>query len=238
MANIKITDPILFTAMQYLLSVFPELSEKKALAWLKKLPPEKQVEISKIIFNGHNDHNELGNMSDLRGNYLFSVDLPLSAARDIIRHRAVGRNLDIFNNDTNPYLLLNNGFVKNYSLFNTKGRKFNKLQDEWIEDATNLYDEIRDLIYSVQKALPKSGSSWLLRVLPLGHMSNLQLTLPINQFVYLIALREKRGGDYEYVNIANLMMEQLRELNPKAKGILRKSRKLKPNSINEFKTRS
>lgn len=220
--------------LQYLINIFPGLNESVALAFLNS-SHKLQEKIGEIIFAEHTHHNQLRNMGDIRGPAIYSISSAIAYHRDLNRHRAWGRFTPFFSMK-DPNAILYEGFNRNIQIFGTKG--FEHLQQRWAESAQALYAGIWDLKSLVDQHFPYNDGSWLKRILPLGHNIKVHMSAPITQQHYMPTLRERRGGDYGYVEIAQGILEANRTTDPLLKHMMPNSTPLDLDSEEEFKVRS
>ena len=104
-------------AAQYLLNLFPNTDFKKLIIELDNLPTEKKIELSRIIFTGHDHHKELPAQFAATSDLTIVLEGTLGELRDFNRHRAWGRFMQhipiYFGEETNynkATSLMNKGF--------------------------------------------------------------------------------------------------------------------------------
>ena len=196
------------TLLQYIHTVYPEVTEERILSYLESLSAAKQKELGEIVLNGHNNHKMMRRMGDVRGT-LYSIDTSLAYLRDFNRHRAMGRFVPILEApDLSTFI--DDGFHMNHQIANTSF--LSHLKNEWEEDARCHYEMIYKLVDTVRDLIPEESSHrYLLRILPLGHQTKMHMSGPLTQWSYMLNLRSKPGGDQGYIHVANLVLEDLRK---------------------------
>lgn len=223
--------PGVLISMQYILAIYPELDELEVIAYLESLPDEAKSKIGSIIFQGHDHHNLMRNMGDVRGT-LFAIETAIAYVRDFNRHRAMGRFIPLLENKDFA-TALSSGFNLNYQMHNTE--IFKDLSEAWAESFEEYYRRLKE-IYEYAVALGIEDTSFLVNLLPLAHQTKFHMSGPLTQLLYLTSLRSAEGGDFAYRDIADKIRDGLSD-DPFLSTIMDGFGKTNPNNPKELLNR-
>lgn len=194
-------------AMDYISLLHPDIEEREILKFLRTLSDGDKYEVGRIIFTGHNHHDQMHNAGDVRG--VFStIETSLAYLRDLNRHRAFGRLVPLL--DSGDFeAVLSSGYNRNYVIANSEYWRHH--EPAWNNDMQALYSQIYDLHFSLkEKYGTEYDPSILINILPLGHQAKMHMSAPVTQHNYMTHLRIGRGGDFGYRHVVYELLEQLR----------------------------
>lgn len=229
------TDPGTPVVMQYILSLFPNIGDEVLIKWLDNLSEYDKEKLGEIIFAGHDHHNLMQNMGDVRGDIMFSIMTSLASLRDINRHRALGRLIPMLET-TDFREILSNGGNQNYQIHNTD--ELRKYAEEFDFDLSEYYVLLNKL-YDCLSYVPgfKDNQSIMFNLIPLGHQSKLYLSGPISQLIYMLSLRSMPGGDQNYRDLMHQIANHLLGNSNFFSSIPNKLATLDPNNRDDFTNR-
>jgi hypothetical protein len=195
-------------AMQSIIALYPYLDEVEVLEWLSGLQHEQKAYIGEIIMSGHNHHDLLRNMGDIRGSVFFVLETTLGCLRDLNRHRAYGRFTPM--NETDDIeSILNMGHIRPFQLLQTD--KLKQYIPKYDETMQNYYQKIQELVNFIKQKLPSESQKYIMRLLPLGHRAVAHFSSSLPQLSYMIHQRYAEGGDLNYRDVVSMMMDLIRE---------------------------
>lgn len=197
----------LFLAMQYILALYPNLSEDLVLEYLYHLPSNVKEEIGRIILQDHHHHNLMRNMGDIRG-ALYVIESAMAYIRDLNRHRSMGRFIPLLENRDFKNVLPT-GYNQNYQINEMEVLK--DLGEAWNEDFGGYYKRLQEMYEFLEGCDGDIDTSFMTNLLPLGHQTKLHFSGPTIQLIYMLNLRIAEGGDFGYRNIMQQMLEYFRE---------------------------
>jgi hypothetical protein len=223
--------------MQYISALHPNFQTEKIINFLAGLTEDNLRDMGRIIFDGHDHHNSMGNMGDVRGEILIEIDTAIAYLRDLGRHNAAGRFIPAYESG-DLSSILSSGFNRNYQIENMEiMAPFREAYNE----SMSLYEKQIWELYSflLEKGFTDDNLRWVKNLLPLGHQTKMLVSAPVKQLVYLLALRLGPGGDFGYRKVASMMLELISE-DPVLAGMLSdyEFRNVDPNNIQQGLLRS
>ncbi|MFS8131453.1 MAG: FAD-dependent thymidylate synthase [Candidatus Dojkabacteria bacterium] len=228
------------TAFEHLLTIFPQLNILELQKYLKALPDEYKVEIGRIIFSGHDHHDLMRILGDIRSYISWWYESSFSNLRDFNRHRAFSRFMQMLETQDIDYIL-DCGFNDNFQMEEADYLK--DLKPEWNEDFLKMYRKIRTLNDKLKEMNIDESvrREIIVSILPLGHQATLMMSGPDTQEVYFAARRgagKPKSGDFTYMKLTEMMADILRSKNPYMRHLLEEFERINPNSFKQWNDRS
>jgi hypothetical protein len=226
--------------MQYLLTIWPGLDAQKLISWVVDQDWDTKAEISDIIFAGHDKYKKLPYFAATTDTTL-RISADLGVQRDFNRQRAWSRFMPI------PLLygekwdsnkadqVLSAGYGTPLYLHN---EELHGYMGEFESDMVRVYEAIDGLNDKVSQAFGNEiDYSYIINVLPLGHMVDLYMHGNPKQASYFTDLRYRPGGHINYRALAFDANQLIASSEPYLSGMRLKD---KPNPANrkEFFDRS
>lgn len=219
-------------AVQYFLSLYPNISFDWGLRLIRSLSDEQKTTLSQLIFKNQSHLNLMGNQAEVTG-ITSEITMALSEARDLNRHRGQGRFASFFEMRESYNKLFDKGYV--LPLYLSKITEFNEEKKGFIHDMEAYFERLRKFTDGFAREYGESGdNSVLLNLFPLAGAITYFMHANPKQAVYMTSLRERPGGHINYRDIAWLMAEEISDAEPLFSGILLQSIRPNPASRDEF----
>lgn len=227
-------------AAQYILTLYPGANRSQVLSWVHQQSEDRKQSLGAIIFNGHTHQRELSEMAATTSMSVV-IEANLAEQRDLLRHRAFGRFLNMpiihgepINFDTAAQILSAGYGMPAYLLESEFATEFAMMDVFLREHYTNL---VRLLGFAYQHLGDNGDYSFILNVLPLGHHVDLIMHGDPKQFLYMPHLRVRDGGQINYRLLAYEVSNLVADSDPLLDA-LRIQKKPDSRSKEEFYSRS
>lgn len=218
----------------YQLLVHP-LSENKKINLQKK----RLEQISEIIFEHHNHHNQLG-MVGQTGSIMIEGFADFGVLKDLNRHRSMERFVPIWNDNINLEAELDRDddrcfFVCNYLHI----PELIGLKKEYRKRLSATYQRIRDWHLAAKKVIGEDlAHEYTTYLLPHAHATRYRFYGSFDDLQYTIHLRSRNGGHIAYRSATYSWLKKLAKEDPIWKELLNKLPKVDPRSREQFIDRS
>ena len=210
----------------------PDLSIESIVAYVSHMSDTQRSEIGKTIFTNHGKTEKMYNPADVRGLTIHNR-ITLAYARDLGRHRAMGRWTNMFDS-LDPSHIVNNGMVDNFQIMNTLG--FEHLQSEWKQDCAHVTNELQEIV-AIAHGGHVQDHEFIHKLIPLGHEITMNFSGPSSQWSYMLSLRTRPGGDIGYIDHTQQMLATLQQSDPFYNYITPQVETLQPNNFEQWKDR-
>lgn len=229
-------------AAQYILNIMPVEDRDRLFYDLDSLPIDKKKELSSIIFNGHDQYNELPPQFASSSDITVVFDGTLGELRDFNRHRAWGRFLE----DIPIYYGGDTGYDKALAIMN-KGfglplymniPEFREQRQEMMDRLNRYYDEAFKFMEKSHRLLGDVSNDYFINILPLAARSSIWMHGNPKQADYLANLRVRPGGHINYRVLAFDAAKKLSESDPFLAGLELPRARPDPADREEFFNRS
>ncbi len=212
-------------ACQYILSVFPQHKPKDALMWTLNMDNQDMLEISKIIYSGHNKYNELPPQLSRTSDLTAICKTGLGEIRDFNRQRALGRFIQY----PSPVLgkgydartseaLLSSGF--SLPLYLSDIPEIKETAKNFESDLTKYYEKIFKFVELLGKEVGRDGDhSAVINIIPLAHSMYMWMHFDPKQASYMTHLRVRNGGHINYRESAAQINNMFADSDPFLSGI-------------------
>lgn len=193
---------------QYLSTIWPGLETYELLNWLNHRVFEgTQKEISKIIFNGHDNYQELPIWTGTTRGLTVIMESYLGEARDFNRHRGMRRFMNMpqtfglgWDLETATEIL-DNGFGLPRYIDEIDAFKVEKKQMK--EKMGDYYDSLQQFVSDVHFQYHGGiDYQFVINLLPLGHQVDLWMSGDPKQWMYFGDRRVRPGGHINYRTLA------------------------------------
>ena len=191
---------------QYILKLYPGIDWRQIFDWVKDQNPRTKKDISKIIFNGHNNYEELPSFARVSGMTTVHETF-LGELRDWNRHRAWGRELSwpMMHGVNVDYEKILQIFSSGYGQpkYLTEVNAFSELLEEFKSDQKEYYGRLADFISEVSSIVYARNTvgmdySAIINLLPLGHKATFFMHGDPKQALYKTHQRVRNGGHINY----------------------------------------
>lgn len=200
---------VIFSA---LCGLYPEIDRRAISYAIGNLSPAELEEASRLMFEGHNQHDMMHQAFDIRG-IAYLYETAVAYLRDINRHRSFGRHVIQFTAEDKPLALVEKGWNNNFQL--NESEYWAHRRDAFDSNMDYIFNEIYEIVEEVQKQFgPHAANAVLNNIMPLGAQMEMVLSAPVQQWNYMTSLRVGLGGDFGYRNDVWKMLGDIRHRDP------------------------
>lgn len=217
-------------AVQYLLSLHPNINFRKGLELVRSLTPDRQNELSRLMFGEQSHINVMGNQAEVTG-ITSELTMAFSEARDMNRHRGQGRFAPWFEVREGFTRLFDKGFI--LPLYLSEVGEFKSEKTEFVDDMERYFAKLMTFANDFD-----GDSSLFLNLFPLAGAITYFMHADPKQESYITNLRSRPGGHINYRRLAWERANEVAKLDPLLAGILLNSKRPDPASRDEFFNRT
>ena len=222
---------------QYVLTLYPGLDWHSVLVRVHEFEKEIKEDISRVIFAGQNNYQEMPYMAATTGTSVV-VKTSLGEARDLLRHRAWSRFMpipQIFGTGIEE-ITMSQILARGYGLplYLTEIPEFEPLKKSFEADFERYYLKLITFFNLISRKYGTAiNYSFMINLLPLAHRVDLFMDGNPKQAVYLPSQRIRPGGHINYRVLAWEMNQQISKSDPYLSG-MRMGKRPDPRDKNEF----
>jgi thymidylate synthase ThyX len=211
------------------------LSENRKI----KLSEKKLKELSQIIFEKHNHHNQLGNVGQ-SGTVMIEGFADFGVLKDLNRHRSMERFVPMWNDNINLEAELDRDDMHCFFLCNYLHiPELIGLRKEYENRLAASYQRIRDWYQGAKRILGEDmAHEYTTYLLPHAHSTRYKFYGSFDDLQYTIHLRSRNGGHVAYRSATYSWLKKLAKADPIWNGLLEKLPKVDPKSRDQFIDRS